>query len=97
MQAAALKILPDLIIPALALAQKYQGGELMRALSGLGFIRRPGVLARFLGPVGLVGVGVALGAGVALAFSPELRSKVSSRLEALNTNGDKKIQPAEAG
>lgn len=94
---AALKVLPDLIIPALTLAQKYQGGELMKALGGLGFIRRPGVLARFLGPVGLVGVGVALGAGAALALSPELRSKVSSKLKALNSDSDKSNQPAEAG
>jgi hypothetical protein len=95
--AAAIKLIPDVILPALSLAQKYRGGELAKVLGGLGFIRRPGVLARFLGPVGLVGVGVALGAGAALALSPELRAKVSSRLKALDSNGDKKNQPAEAG
>jgi hypothetical protein len=97
MQAAALKILPELIIPALNLAQKYHGGELAKALGGVGFMRRPGVIARFLGPVGLLGVGVALGAGAALAFSPELRAKVASRLKALDSATDKKNQPAEAG
>ena len=97
MQAAALKLLPELIIPALNLAQKYQGGELARALGGFGFNRRPGAIARFLGPVGLVGVGVALGAGAALALSPELRAKLASSLEALASARHKKSQPAEAG
>lgn len=93
MQAAVLKLLPELIIPALNLAQKYHGGELANALGGFGFVRRPGAIARFLGPVGLLGVGVALGAGAALALSPELRTKLASSLKAL----DKKNQPAEAG
>jgi hypothetical protein len=97
MQAAVLKLLPELIIPAINLAQKYHGGELAKALGGFGFIRRPGVLARFLGPVGLVGVGVALGAGAAMALSPELRSKVSAKLKAMSSENDKKNQPAEAG
>jgi hypothetical protein len=97
MQAAALKLLPELIIPALNLVQKYQGGELAKALGGVGFVRRPGAIARFLGPVGLLGVGVAIGAGAALALSPELRAKLASSLLALASASDKRNQPAEAG
>jgi len=73
------------------------GGGDRRSLSSVSGRSRLHLAGPVFGPVGLVGVGVVVGAGAVLAFSPELRAKLSRRLVALNLENDKRNQPADAG
>lgn len=81
-----MQFLPGIIALGSYIAKNYDVDDFGRVLGMVGLQRRQGSFGRLFGSMGWAVVGAGVGAGVVLALSPELRGRISKRVNELGAS-----------